>query len=123
MFLSPTFSSLYLFPLFSQFFFPLAAKISSESFFESKLEELKSSELSCEIMRSCNGELGGMALEAVMKGLEDMFTLDLPSYPVLHSGIQVSMQATQNSSKMCSVRNGHKISMMAFNWSDDSDSD
>ncbi|XP_036422407.1 mitogen-activated protein kinase kinase kinase 20 isoform X4 [Colossoma macropomum] len=105
------------------FFFPLAAKISSESFFESKLEELKSSELSCEIRRSCNGELGGMALEAVMKGLEDMFTLDLPSYPVLHSGIQVSMQATQNSSKMCSVRNGHKISMMAFNWSDDSDSD
>ncbi|XP_037395401.1 mitogen-activated protein kinase kinase kinase 20 isoform X2 [Pygocentrus nattereri] len=99
-------------------FFPLAAKISSESFFKSKLEELKSSELLCEIRHSCNGELGGMALEAVMKGLEDMFTLDLP-YPVLHSGMQVSMQATQNSS----IRNGHKISMMAFNWSDESDSD
>ncbi|KAI4871963.1 hypothetical protein NFI96_021267 [Prochilodus magdalenae] len=70
-------------------FFPLATKISSESFFESKLEELKSSELSCEIRSSCNGELGGMALEAVMKGFEDMFTLDLPSYPVLHSGMQL----------------------------------
>lgn len=87
------------------------------------MEESKSSELSCEIRGRCNGELGALALQAVMKGFEDVFSLDNPSVPVLHSDMQVSMQATQNSSKTCSMREGHKISMAAFNWSDDSDSD
>ncbi|TSM68883.1 Mitogen-activated protein kinase kinase kinase 20 [Bagarius yarrelli] len=106
-------------PLFSS----LATKISSESFFETKMEESKSSAMSCEISSCCNGELGALALQAVMKGFEDIFSLDTPSVPVLHSDMQVSMQATQNSSKTCSIREGHKISMAAFNWSDDSDSD
>lgn len=111
------------FPLSSQLFAPLATKISSESYFETKMEESKSSELSCEIRGCCNGELGALALQAVMKGFEDVFSLDAPSVPVLHSDMQVSMQATQNSSKTCSMREGHKISMAAFSWSDDSDSD
>ncbi|XP_060732524.1 mitogen-activated protein kinase kinase kinase 20 isoform X2 [Tachysurus vachellii] len=106
-------------PLFA----PLATKISSESFFESKMEESKRSEMSCEIRGCCNGELGALALQAVMKGFEDVFSLDTPSVPVLHSDMQVSMQATQNSSKTCSMREGHKLSMAAFSWSDDSDSD
>uniref|UniRef100_A0A8B9KUN4 Protein kinase domain-containing protein n=1 Tax=Astyanax mexicanus TaxID=7994 RepID=A0A8B9KUN4_ASTMX len=95
-------------------FFPVAAQISSESFFEAKVEELKSSEMSCEIRGSCNGDLGGLALEAMMKGFDDMFALDRPSCAVLQSGMQVSMQATQNSSQTCSIRKGHKISMAAF---------
>lgn len=111
------------FPLSSQLFAPLATKISSESFFETKMEESKSSELSCEIRGCCNGELGALALQAVMKGFEDVFSLDAPSVPVLHSDMQVSMQATQNSSKTCSMREGHKISTAAFSWSDNSDSD
>lgn len=87
------------------------------------MEESKRSELSCEIRGCCNGELGALALQAVMKGFEDVFSLDAPSVPVLHSDIQFSMQATQNSSKTCSMREGHKISMAALSWSDDSDSD
>lgn len=111
------------FLLSSQLFAPVATKISSESFFESKMEESKRSEMSCEIRGCCNGELGALALQAVMKGFEDVFSLDTPSVPVLHSDMQVSMQATQNSSKTCSMREGHKLSMAAFSWSDDSDSD
>ncbi|KAK3543008.1 hypothetical protein QTP70_008694 [Hemibagrus guttatus] len=70
-------------------FAPLATKISSESFFEAKMEESKRSELSCEIRSCCNGELGAMALQAVMKGFEDVFSLDSPSVPVLHSDMQL----------------------------------
>ncbi|CAB1346600.1 unnamed protein product [Coregonus sp. 'balchen'] len=103
-------------------FLPVAAKISAESFYESKMEESKSSEMSCQITSSSNGEVDGMSLQAMMKGFGDMFALDMGS-PVLHSGMQVNMQAKQNSSKSSSVREGRKINMALgmsnFNWSDD----
>ncbi|MGH0147732.1 UNVERIFIED_CONTAM: hypothetical protein FKN15_039850 [Acipenser sinensis] len=71
-----------------------------------------------------NGEVDGMNLQAMMKGFGDILSMDLAG-PVLHSGIQINMQAKQNSSKSTSVREGKKIntavSLGAFNWSDDSD--
>ncbi|XP_048834956.1 protein kinase Npk [Brienomyrus brachyistius] len=105
-------------------FLPVAAKISAESFFESTMEESNSSEMSCQITASSNGEVDGQSLQAMMKGFGDMFTLDLAN-PVLHSGMQVNMQAQQNSTKSCSVRKGRKINMAMgledFDWSEDSD--
>ncbi|XP_036401652.1 mitogen-activated protein kinase kinase kinase 20 isoform X2 [Megalops cyprinoides] len=105
-------------------FLPVAAKISAESFYESKTEESNSSEMSCQITACSNGEVGSMNLQAMMKGFGDMFALDMGG-PVLHSGMQVNMQAKQNSHKSSSVREGRKINMAlgmeAFNWSDDSD--
>lgn len=88
------------------------------------MEESNSSEMSCQITASSNGEVDGRSLQAMMKGFGDMFTLDLAN-PVLHSGMQVNMQAQQNSSKSCSVRKGRKINMAMgledFDWSEDSD--
>nr|XP_029480004.1 mitogen-activated protein kinase kinase kinase 20 isoform X4 [Oncorhynchus nerka] len=105
-------------------FLPVAAQISAESFYESKTEESNSSEMTCQITSSSNGEVEGMSLQAMMKGFGDMFALDMGG-PVLHSGMQVNMQAKQNSSKSSSVREGRKINtalgMSDFNWSDDSD--
>uniref|UniRef100_A0A8C7VFF4 Protein kinase domain-containing protein n=1 Tax=Oncorhynchus mykiss TaxID=8022 RepID=A0A8C7VFF4_ONCMY len=105
-------------------FLPVAAQISAESFYESKTEESNSSEMTCQITSSSNGEVEGMRLQAMMKGFGDMFALDMGG-PVLHSGMQVNMQAKQNSSKSSSVREGRKIhtalGMSDFNWSDDSD--
>ncbi|MGH0168636.1 UNVERIFIED_CONTAM: hypothetical protein FKN15_061821 [Acipenser sinensis] len=105
-------------------FLPVTAKISEESFYESKTEESNSSEMSCQITAASNGEVDGMNLQAMMKGFGDILSMDLAG-PVLHSGIQINMQAKQNSSKSTSVREGKKINMAvslgAFNWSDDSD--
>ncbi|RXM36186.1 Rap guanine nucleotide exchange factor 4 [Acipenser ruthenus] len=105
-------------------FLPVTAKISEESFYESKTEESNSSEMSCQITAASNGEVDGMNLQAMMKGFGDILSMDLAG-PVLHSGIQTNMQAKQNSSKSTSVREGKKIntavSLGAFNWSDDSD--
>ncbi|XP_041119418.1 mitogen-activated protein kinase kinase kinase 20-like [Polyodon spathula] len=105
-------------------FLPVTAKISEESFYESKTEESNSSEMSCQITSASNGEVDGMNLQAMMKGFGDMLSMDLAG-PVLHSGIQINMQAKQNSSKSTSVREGKKINMAvsrgAFNWSEDSD--
>ncbi|KAK1789447.1 hypothetical protein P4O66_014894 [Electrophorus voltai] len=102
---------------------PWATKISSEAFFDSKLEESSSSELPCQIGCRCNGELRG--LEAVIRHFEEMLALDLSSYPLLRSGIWVSMCTTQESSTTRSDREGCKISMAAgladFGWSDESD--
>uniref|UniRef100_A0A674DA69 Mitogen-activated protein kinase kinase kinase 20-like n=1 Tax=Salmo trutta TaxID=8032 RepID=A0A674DA69_SALTR len=93
--------------------------ISAESFYESKTEESNSSETTCQITSSSNGEVEGMSLQAMMKGFGGMFALDMGG-PVLHSGMQVNMQAKQNSSKSSSVREGRKINM-ALGMSDDSD--
>ncbi|MGH0120375.1 UNVERIFIED_CONTAM: hypothetical protein FKN15_039178, partial [Acipenser sinensis] len=105
-------------------FLPVTAKISEESFYESKTVESNSSEMSCQITAASNGEVDGMNLQAMMKGFGDILSMDLAG-PVLHSGIQINMQAKQNSSKSTSVREGKKINMAvslgAFNWSDDSD--
>uniref|UniRef100_A0AAY5EXC8 Protein kinase domain-containing protein n=1 Tax=Electrophorus electricus TaxID=8005 RepID=A0AAY5EXC8_ELEEL len=104
---------------------PRATKISSEAFFDSKLEESSSSELPCQIGCRCNGELRG--LEAVIRHFEEMLALDLSSYPLLRSGIWVSMCTTQESSTTRSDREGRKISTAAgladFGWSDESDGD
>lgn len=97
----------------------MAAQISIESFYESKTEESNSSETTCQITSSSNGEVEGMSLQAMMKVFGDMFALDMGG-PVLHSGMQVNMQAKQNSSKSSSVREGRKINM-ALGISDDSD--
>lgn len=77
--------------------------------------------MSCQITASGNEEVN---VQDVMKGFEDMFSMDF-GQPVLHSGMQVSMQAKQNSSKSSCVREGHKINMTlgtgCFTWSDDSE--
>uniref|UniRef100_A0A8C9VXQ6 Protein kinase domain-containing protein n=1 Tax=Scleropages formosus TaxID=113540 RepID=A0A8C9VXQ6_SCLFO len=103
-------------------FIPVAAKISKESFFESKTEESNSSEMSCQIMTSSNGEVDGRSLQAMMRGFGDMFAMDLAN-PVLHSGMQLNMQAKQNSSRSSSIRKGRKINMAIeledFDWSED----
>lgn len=77
--------------------------------------------MSCQITASGNEEVN---LQSVMKGFGDVFSADL-GRPVLHSGMQVNMQAKQNSSKSSCVREGHKINMTLgrgrFTWSDDSE--
>ncbi|KAA8588141.1 hypothetical protein FQN60_001335 [Etheostoma spectabile] len=99
---------------------PVAKKISAKSFYQSKTEESSSSQMSCQITTSSNEEVN---LQSMMKGFEDMFSLDF-GRPVLHSGMQVNMQARQNSSMSSSVREGHKINMTLgmglLTWSDDS---
>lgn len=103
-------------------FFPVAAKMSAEAFYESRMEESNSSEMSCQITACSNGEVGGLNLQAMMRGFEDMFSME----PVSRSGMRVNMQAKQNSSKSRSVREGRRIDMglgmEPFGWSD-SDSD
>lgn len=118
-----------------QVYQPMAAALSAESFFESHCEESNSSEVSCHISSSTcsNGELGGVKgggdLKAlVFSGFRDVFDLDGPmGESVRSSGMQVSMQSKQNSSKSRSVRQGRKLNMAInmddFGWSDDSDSD
>uniref|UniRef100_A0A665WXD7 Protein kinase domain-containing protein n=1 Tax=Echeneis naucrates TaxID=173247 RepID=A0A665WXD7_ECHNA len=103
----------------SPLFLPAAKKISAKSFYQSKTEESNSSEMSCQITTSSNQEAN---LQSLMKGFEDMFSADF-SQPVLHSGMQVNMQAKQNSSKSSCVREGHKINVTlgSFTWSDDSE--
>ncbi|XP_063743458.1 mitogen-activated protein kinase kinase kinase 20 isoform X2 [Eleginops maclovinus] len=105
----------------SPLFLPVAKKISTKSFYESKTEESNSAQMSCQITSSGNEEVN---LHSMMKGFEDMFSLDF-GRPVLHSGMQVNMQARQNSSVSSSVREGHKINMTLgmgrFTWSDDSE--
>ncbi|XP_056145911.1 mitogen-activated protein kinase kinase kinase 20-like isoform X4 [Lampris incognitus] len=108
----------------SPLFFPVSRKISSESFYESKTEESNSSQMSCQITASDSGEVDRRSLQAMMEGFGDMFSSDT-GRPVLHSGMQVNMQAKQNSSKSSCVREGRKINMAVgmgrFSWSDDSD--
>uniref|UniRef100_A0A8C4IX04 Protein kinase domain-containing protein n=1 Tax=Dicentrarchus labrax TaxID=13489 RepID=A0A8C4IX04_DICLA len=104
----------------SPLFLPVAKKISAKSFYQCKTEESNSSQMSCQITTSSNEEV---KLQSMMKGFEDMFSLDF-GRPVLHSGMQVNMQARQNSSMSSCVREGHKINMTLgmgrFNLSDDS---
>ncbi|KAG8432450.1 hypothetical protein GDO86_016442 [Hymenochirus boettgeri] len=106
-------------------FFPVAARISQKSFFESKTEESNSAEMSCQITATSNGEVDGMnrSLQAMMKGFGNIFDMDVVG-PTLHSGMQINMQAKKNSSKTTSVRKGKKINMAVgfndFDWSDDS---
>ncbi|XP_036396383.1 mitogen-activated protein kinase kinase kinase 20-like [Megalops cyprinoides] len=108
----------------SPLFFPVAAKISAESFYERKTEESNSSEVSCQITACSNGEVGGANLQAMMAGIGNVFATE-GGGPVLQSGMQVNIQAKQNSSKSSSVREGRKINMAVamgdFDWSDDSD--
>lgn len=77
--------------------------------------------MSCQISASGNEDVN---LQSLMKGFEDMFSPDC-GRPVLHSGMQVNMQAKQNSSKSSCVREGHKINMTLgmgrLTWSDDSE--
>ncbi|XP_052004111.1 mitogen-activated protein kinase kinase kinase 20-like isoform X2 [Xyrauchen texanus] len=106
------------------FFLPVAAAISSGLLFESRVEE-SSSEVSCEISGCADGEIGGLTLQAVMRGFGEMFPLEFPSVPLQQSGEEVHMRTTESSSKTCSLRQGYKITMplgmAAFDWSDDSD--
>ncbi|XP_040004561.1 mitogen-activated protein kinase kinase kinase 20 isoform X2 [Xiphias gladius] len=105
----------------SPLFLPVAKTISAKSFYQSKTEESNSSQMSCQITTSGSEEVN---LQSVMKGFEDMFSVDF-GQPVLHSGMQVNMQAKKNSSKSSCVREGHKINMTlgagSFTWSDDSE--
>ncbi|KAL2081594.1 hypothetical protein ACEWY4_023447 [Coilia grayii] len=108
-------------------FLPLARRVSTGSFFES-MEESESSEMSCQFSASSNGQMDRVSLQALMmRGFEDMFALEMGAGPVLHSGMQVNMQANQNSTTTRStvVRQGRKITMamglQGFSWSDDSD--
>uniref|UniRef100_A0A8C3AR93 Protein kinase domain-containing protein n=1 Tax=Cyclopterus lumpus TaxID=8103 RepID=A0A8C3AR93_CYCLU len=98
---------------------PVAQKISAQSFYQSKMEESNSSQMSCQVTTSSNEEVN---LQSMMKGFEDMFSLDF-GRPILHSGMQVHMQARQDSSVSSCVREGHKIDMTPgmgrFTWSDD----
>ncbi|XP_068560671.1 mitogen-activated protein kinase kinase kinase 20 isoform X2 [Cebidichthys violaceus] len=100
---------------------PVAKKISAKSFYQSKTEESNSSQMSCQITTSSNEEVN---LQSMTKGFEDMFSLDF-GRPILHSGMQVNMQARQNSSVSSCVREGHKINMTLgmgrCTWSDDSE--
>lgn len=88
------------------------------------MEESNSSEVTCQITSSSKGVVDSMNLQAMMKGFGDMFDLDMEG-PVLHSGMQVNMQAKQNYSKSSSVREGHKLNtaleLGRFSWSDDGD--
>ncbi|XP_010122652.1 PREDICTED: mitogen-activated protein kinase kinase kinase MLT-like [Chlamydotis macqueenii] len=111
------------------FFLPLAARMSEESYFESKTEESNSAEMSCQITATSNGEVAGMnqSLKALMMtGFGDIFSLNQAG-SVLHSGMQINMQAKKNSSKTTSMRKGKKINMALgfseFDWSDDDDDD
>lgn len=106
---------------------PMAASLSTETFYESRSEESNSSEVSCHISSCGNGDLGGAGLQAIMRGFGGVFDLDVGlsgSSPMRQSGMQVNMQAKQNSSKSCSVREGRKLNMAVtmdpFGWSDDS---
>ncbi|XP_018540322.1 mitogen-activated protein kinase kinase kinase 20 isoform X3 [Lates calcarifer] len=105
----------------SPLFLPVAKTISAKSFYQTKTEESNSSQMSCQISTSGNEEVN---LRSVVKGFEDVFSVDF-GRPVLHSGMQVNMQAKQNSSKSSCVREGHKINMTLgaghFTWSDDSE--
>ncbi|XP_039613571.1 mitogen-activated protein kinase kinase kinase 20 isoform X1 [Polypterus senegalus] len=105
-------------------FLPVAAKICEESFYESRTEESNSAEMSCQITAASNGEVDGVNLQAMMKGFGNIFSMDLTG-PVMHSGIQINMQAKQNSSKSTVVREGKKINAALnrgfFDWSEDSD--
>lgn len=103
--------------------------MSEESYFESKTEESKSAEMSCQITATSNGEVAGMnqSLKALMMtGFGDIFSLNQAG-SVLRSGMQINMQAKKNSSKTTSMRKGKKINMALgfseFDWSDDDDDD
>uniref|UniRef100_A0A3Q2LM65 Mitogen-activated protein kinase kinase kinase 20 n=1 Tax=Equus caballus TaxID=9796 RepID=A0A3Q2LM65_HORSE len=103
---------------------PLAARMSEESYFESKTEESKSAEMSCQITAASNGEGHGMnqSLRAMMlMGFGDIFSMNKAG-AVLHSGMQISMQAKQNSSKTTSKRKGKRVNM-ALGFSDLSEGD
>ncbi|EPY77736.1 mixed lineage kinase-related kinase MRK-beta isoform 2 isoform 5-like protein [Camelus ferus] len=92
---------------------PLAARMSEESYFESKTEESNSAEMSCQITAASNGEGHGMnqSLQAMMlMGFGDIFSMNKAG-AVLHSGMQINMQAKQNSSKTTSKRKGKKVNM------------
>nr|XP_033800951.1 mitogen-activated protein kinase kinase kinase 20 isoform X5 [Geotrypetes seraphini] len=105
--------------------FPVTGRISQKSFFESKTEESNSAEMSCQITATSNGEVDGMnkSLQAVMKGFGNVFSINVGG-PDLHSGMQLNLQAKQNSSKTTSVRKGTKIDMAVdFDWSSDESSD
>ncbi|XP_006035135.1 mitogen-activated protein kinase kinase kinase 20 isoform X1 [Alligator sinensis] len=111
------------------FFLPIAARMSEESYFESKTEESNSAEMSCQITATSNGEVAGMnqSLKALMMtGFGDIFSVNQAG-SVLHSGMQINMQAKKNSSKSTSMRRGKKINMAVgfseFDWSDDGDHD
>ncbi|XP_028836159.1 protein kinase Npk [Denticeps clupeoides] len=109
-----------------QLYTPIAATLSTESFYESRSEESNSSEMCCQISSCSNGDMGGADLQALMmSGFGGVFDLDVGG-PVLHSGMKVNMQAKQNSSKSHCVREGRKLNMAIamedFGWSDD-DSD
>ncbi|TRY55671.1 hypothetical protein DNTS_016518 [Danionella cerebrum] len=102
------------------------ATLSAKSFFESHMEETKSSEVSCHISSSTsnNGDLSPAGLHKLMLGLGGVFDLDVNmpgSNLIRQSGMQINMQAKKNSSASCSVREGHKmnmaISMDHFGWS------
>ncbi|CAO2597079.1 Mitogen-activated protein kinase kinase kinase 20 [Lemmus lemmus] len=98
---------------------PLAARMSEESYFESKTEETNSAEVSCQITATSNGEGHGMkpSLQAMMlMGFGDVFSMNKAG-AVLHSGMQINMQAKQNSSKTTSKRRGKKVNM-ALGFSD-----
>ncbi|XP_039095119.1 mitogen-activated protein kinase kinase kinase 20 isoform X2 [Hyaena hyaena] len=98
---------------------PLAARMSEESYFESKTEESNSAEMSCQITAASNGEGHGMnqSLQAMMlMGFGDIFSMNKAG-AVLHSGMQINMQAKQNSSKTTSKRKGKKVNM-ALGFSD-----
>ncbi|KAG8510505.1 Mitogen-activated protein kinase kinase kinase 20, partial [Galemys pyrenaicus] len=98
---------------------PLAARMAEESYFESKTEESNSAEMSCQITAASNGEGHGMnpSLQAMMlMGFGDIFSMNKAG-AVLHSGMQINMQAKQNSSKTTSKRRGKKVNM-ALGFSD-----
>ncbi|XP_063068162.1 mitogen-activated protein kinase kinase kinase 20-like [Engraulis encrasicolus] len=135
------------------FYSPMSASLSAsaESFFESHHEESNSSEMSCRISSTTcsNGEPGstigsigsigsgsgsGGLKALVMSGFRDVLDLDgSVGESVRRSGVQVSMQATQNSSSQkstsSSLRQGRKLNMAVnmnmdrFGWSDDEEDD
>nr|XP_043869524.1 mitogen-activated protein kinase kinase kinase 20 isoform X2 [Solea senegalensis] len=100
---------------------PVATKISAKSFYQSKTEETNRSQVMCKIKTLSNE---GVNLQSAVKGFKDMFSLDF-GWPVLPSGIQVNMQAKQNSSRSSCVREGHKINMTLgagrFTWSNNNE--
>lgn len=81
--------------------------MSVKSFYQCKTEESNSSQMSCQIKTSSNEEV---KRQSMMKGFEDMFSL-ASGLPIVHSGMQVNVQARQNSSVSSCVREGHKINM------------
>uniref|UniRef100_A0ACB8G115 Uncharacterized protein n=1 Tax=Sphaerodactylus townsendi TaxID=933632 RepID=A0ACB8G115_9SAUR len=111
-----------------KFCFPFAARRSEESYFESKTEESNSAEMSYQITSTSNGELAGVnkSLNNLMKGFGDVFSMNQAG-SVLHSGMQINMQAKKNSSKTTSMRKGKKINMAVgfpeFSFSDDDTDD